>query len=60
MVDDEGEEIFADKVHHHSADLSLCPKFHFVADVKSRPFASDPELQKNGVKADYWKTGHIT
>jgi phosphomannomutase/phosphoglucomutase len=30
-----------------------------VADVKSTGlFASDPELLKNGAKADYWKTGH--
>ncbi len=31
----------------------------FVADVKSTGlYASDPELQKYDVKADYWKTGH--
>jgi len=41
-------------------DLSkLYPNSTFVADVKSTGlFASDPELIKNGVKADYWKTGH--
>ena len=61
VVDDEGEEIFADKVGVIMArDLSkLYPGSTFVADVKSTGlFAADPELQKNGVKADYWKTGH--
>ncbi|MEM8538223.1 MAG: phosphomannomutase/phosphoglucomutase [Pseudomonadota bacterium] len=61
VVDDEGEEIFADKVGVIMArDLSkLYPNSTFVADVKSTGlFAADPELQKNGVKADYWKTGH--
>jgi phosphomannomutase/phosphoglucomutase len=61
VVDDEGEEIFADKVGVIMArDLSkLYPGSTFVADVKSTGlFASDPELRANGVKADYWKTGH--
>ncbi|KAE9630500.1 phosphomannomutase/phosphoglucomutase [Parasedimentitalea maritima] len=61
VVDDEGEEIFADKVGVIMArDLSkLHPNATFVADVKSTGlFASDPELKKNGVTADYWKTGH--
>lgn len=61
VVDDEGEEIFADKVGVIMArDLSkIYPNATFVADVKSTGlFASDPELQKNGVTADYWKTGH--
>ncbi len=61
VVDDEGEEIFADKVGVIMArDLSkLHPGATFVADVKSTGlFASDPELQANGVTADYWKTGH--
>src|SRR6056297_2192959 len=61
VVDDEGEEIFADKVGVILArDLSaLHPGAIFVADVKSTGlFASDPELQKNGARADYWKTGH--
>ena len=61
VVDDEGEEIFADKVGVIMArDLSkIYPNSTFVADVKSTGlFASDPELQKNGVTADYWKTGH--
>ncbi|QFT57569.1 Phosphomannomutase/phosphoglucomutase [Sulfitobacter sp. THAF37] len=61
VVDDEGEEIFADKVGVILArDLaSLHPGATFVADVKSTGlFASDPELLKHGIKADYWKTGH--
>ena len=61
VVDDEGEEIFADKMGVIMArDLSkLYPGSTFVADVKSTGlFASDPELIANGVKADYWKTGH--
>ena len=61
VVDDKGEEIFADKVGVIMArDLSkLYPNATFVADVKSTGlFASDPELQANGVTADYWKTGH--
>tara|TARA_R110002072_G_scaffold231661_6_gene389050 strand:- start:545 stop:2029 length:1485 start_codon:yes stop_codon:yes gene_type:complete len=61
VVDDEGEEIFADKVGVIMArDLSkLYPNSTFVADVKSTGlFASDPELRANGVTADYWKTGH--
>ncbi|MEM6758633.1 MAG: phosphomannomutase/phosphoglucomutase [Pseudomonadota bacterium] len=61
VVDDEGEEIFADKVGVILArDLSkLYPGATFVADVKSTGlFASDPELIANGVTADYWKTGH--
>lgn len=61
VVDDEGEEIFADKVGVILArDLSrLHPGATFVADVKSTGlFASDPVLRENGAKADYWKTGH--
>ncbi|PLS22165.1 phosphomannomutase/phosphoglucomutase [Neptunicoccus cionae] len=61
VVDNEGEEIFADKVGVIMArDLSkLYPGSTFVADVKSTGlFASDPELKKHGAKADYWKTGH--
>jgi phosphomannomutase/phosphoglucomutase len=61
VVDDEGEEIFADKVGVIMArDLSkLHPNATFVADVKSTGlFASDPVLRANGARADYWKTGH--
>ena len=61
VVDDTGEEIFADKVGVIMArDLGkLYPGATFVADVKSTGlFAADPELRALGVKADYWKTGH--
>ncbi len=61
VVDDTGEEIFADKVGVMLArDMStLHPKSTFVVDVKSTGlFMTDPVLQKNGVRADYWKTGH--
>ena len=61
VVDDEGEEIFADKVGVIMArDLAkIYPNSTFVADVKSTGlYASDPELQRYGAKADYWKTGH--
>jgi len=61
VVDDEGVEIFADKVGVIMArDLAkIYPNSTFVADVKSTGlFATDPELKKYGAKADYWKTGH--
>ncbi|WP_249695480.1 phosphomannomutase/phosphoglucomutase [Stappia sp. WLB 29] len=61
VVDNEGEEIFADKVGVMLArDLSaLHPGCRFVVDVKSTGlFATDPVLQKNGAVTDYWKTGH--
>ncbi|MFT5341906.1 MAG: phosphomannomutase/phosphoglucomutase [Paracoccaceae bacterium] len=61
VVDDKGQEIFADKVGVIMArDLAkIYPGSTFVADVKSTGlFASDPELLKYGIKADYWKTGH--
>ena len=61
VVDNHGEEIFADKIGVMLArDLSkLYPKSTFVVDVKSTGlFATDPELQAQGVVADYWKTGH--
>ena len=61
VVDNHGEEIFADKIGVMLArDLSkLYPAATFVVDVKSTGlFVTDPVLQANGVKADYWKTGH--
>jgi phosphomannomutase / phosphoglucomutase len=61
VVDDEGEEIFADKVGVIMARdwAKMYPDAVFVADVKSTGlFASDPELLKYGAKTDYWKTGH--
>ena len=61
VVDDEGEEIFADKVGVMlMRDLApLHPGATIVADVKSTGlFASDPMLRAHGIVADYWKTGH--
>jgi phosphomannomutase/phosphoglucomutase len=61
VVDNEGEEIFADKVGVMLArDMStLHPGSTFVVDVKSTGlYVTDPVLQQNKVKADYWKTGH--
>jgi phosphomannomutase/phosphoglucomutase len=61
VVDDEGREIFADKMGVILArDLvGRHPGATFVADVKSTGlFASDPALIAAGAKADYWKTGH--
>jgi phosphomannomutase / phosphoglucomutase len=61
VVDNTGEEIFADKV-----GVMLAREFSalhrnaiFVADVKSTGlFMTDPVLQNNGARTDYWKTGH--
>jgi phosphomannomutase/phosphoglucomutase len=61
VVDNEGEEIFADKVGVMLArDISaLHPGATFVVDVKSTGlFQTDPTLAANGAKTDYWKTGH--
>jgi phosphomannomutase / phosphoglucomutase len=61
VVDDEGEEIFADKVGLMLArDLSAeHPGATFVVDVKSTGlYAIDPVLKANGAKTVYWKTGH--
>jgi phosphomannomutase/phosphoglucomutase len=61
VVDDEGEEIFADKIGLMLArDLSAQHKnATFVVDVKSTGlYAIDPVLHANGVTVDYWKTGH--
>jgi len=61
VVDNTGEEIFADKVGVMLArDLSAQhPNAQFVVDVKSTGlFLTDPVLIANGVKTDYWKTGH--
>ena len=61
VVDDEGEEIFADKVGVIVArnPAKIYPNSTIVADVKLTDLsASDPELQKYGIKADCWKTGH--
>jgi phosphomannomutase/phosphoglucomutase len=61
VVDDEGEEIFADKIGLMLArDLSALHKnATFVVDVKSTGlYATDPVLHANGAKTVYWKTGH--
>ncbi len=61
VVDNEGEEIFADKVgvmlaRHLSQEHKGAT---FVVDVKSTGlFHTDPVLITNGAKTDYWKTGH--
>jgi phosphomannomutase/phosphoglucomutase len=61
VIDNEGEEIFADKVGVMLArDLSaIHPKAVFVVDVKSTGlFATDPVLMSNAATTHYWKTGH--
>ncbi len=61
VVDNTGEEVFADKVGVLLArDLSSrIPNAQFVVDVKSTGiYLIDPVLKKNNVKVDYWKTGH--
>jgi phosphomannomutase / phosphoglucomutase len=61
IVDNEGQEIFADKIGVMLArDLSALHKgATFVVDVKSTGlFATDPELHSHGVTVDFWKTGH--
>lgn len=61
VVDEEGHEIFADKIGVMLArDLGrLHPDATFVVDVKSTGlYASDPELERVGARTDYWKTGH--
>jgi phosphomannomutase / phosphoglucomutase len=61
VVDNEGHEIFADKVGVMLArDLSTRnANALFVADVKSTGlFLTDPVLKANGARTLYWKTGH--
>jgi phosphomannomutase/phosphoglucomutase len=61
VVDDEGEEIFADKIGLMLArDLSALHKdATFIVDVKSTGlFSTDEVLKANGAKTVYWKTGH--
>lgn len=61
VIDNEGEEIFADKIGLMLArDLApLYPGSTFVVDVKSTGlFAIDPVLAEHGCKTDYFKTGH--
>ena len=61
VIDDQGEEIFADKVGVMLArDLArVHPNPTFVVDVKSTGlYHTDPTLKALGVTTDYWKTGH--
>jgi phosphomannomutase/phosphoglucomutase len=61
IVDNEGHEIFADKVGVMLArDISSRRKgAKFVVDVKSTGlFMTDPVLIANGATTAYWKTGH--
>ncbi len=61
VVDNEGHEIFADKVGVMLArDISaLHENAVFVVDVKSTGlFMTDPVLKAQGATTDYWKTGH--
>jgi phosphomannomutase/phosphoglucomutase len=61
VVDNLGEEIFADKVGVMLArDMSAGGKGgQFIVDVKSTGlWLTDPVLKQNGVKVDFWKTGH--
>lgn len=61
VIDNEGGEIFADKVGVMLArDISTQhPGAKFVVDVKSTGlFMTDPVLKANGAETAYWKTGH--
>jgi len=61
VVDDTGEEIFADKIGLMLArDLSaVYPNSTFVVDVKSTGlYKTDEVLKTNGATTVYWKTGH--
>lgn len=61
VVDDKGEEIFADKIGLLVArDISKkIPNSIFVVDVKSTgAYEIDPILKENGATVDYYKTGH--
>lgn len=61
VVDNEGEEIFADKIGVMLArDLAgVHDNRRFVVDVKSTGlFLTDPVLKKLGAETDYYKTGH--
>ena len=61
VVDNTGEEIFADKIGLMLArDLSReYPGAKFVVDVKSTGlYKTDKVLKENGSEVDYFKTGH--
>jgi len=61
VVDDEGEEIFADKMGLMLA-RDLAPQYPgatFIVDVKSTGlYATDSVLAAHGAQTIYWKTGH--
>ncbi len=61
VIDENGDEIFADKVGVLLA-RDLCLRHEaarFVVDVKSTGlYATDPVLAAHGAETDYWKTGH--
>ena len=61
VVDDQGEEIFADKMGLMLA-RDLAPLYAgatFIVDVKSTGlYATDKVLAGSGAKTIYWKTGH--
>ncbi len=61
VIDNEGNEIFADKIGVMLArDLAKVHKnAKFIADVKSTGlFMTDPELAALGATTEFWKTGH--
>jgi len=61
VVDNEGNEIFADKVGVMLARFmsSEHENAQFVVDVKSTGlYKTDPVLKAQGARTDYWKTGH--
>jgi phosphomannomutase / phosphoglucomutase len=61
VVDNEGHEIFADKIGVMLArDIAgQIPNAKFVVDVKSTGlYKSDPVLKSLGAVTDYYKTGH--
>lgn len=62
VIDDTGEEIFADKIGVLLARY-LSAKYgrrsRFIVDIKSTClFMTDPELAKSETQTEYWKTGH--
>ena len=61
VVDNEGSEIFADKIGVMLArDLSKLHEARPSSSTSSRPACSRPTRRciANGVKVDFWKTGH--
>ncbi len=61
VIDNEGQEIFSDKIGLLIArNLSLSHKnSKFIVDVKSTGlYANDSVLKKNQCNTIYWKTGH--